>query len=184
MTGRKVVVAENMSSNGVIEFVDPWFDPSAEDEDQLAVMHEHIAAEDALILGRKTFEDFRAYWPLQTDDQTGFTDHLNKVRKYVFSSTMGDPGWENTTVLRGPIVEDVKALKAQPGRDIGVTGSIDIAHALMRVNLVDEYRLFVYPVTTSRGRNLAPEDMSMERLRLLESRSFDSGVVLLTYAAR
>jgi dihydrofolate reductase len=153
---RSVVVAENMSCNGVIEFVDPWFDPSGEDHDQLAVMHEHMAAEDALILGRKTFEDFRAYWPFQTEDPTGFTAHLNKVRKYVFSATMGDPGWENTTVLRGPIEDDVKALKSQPGGDIGVTGSIEIVHALMRARLVDEFRLFVYPWQRAVGASSFP----------------------------
>lgn len=179
---RKVVVAENISSNGVIEFHDPWFDPGDQDDsDQLAVVHGHMEAEDALVLGRQTFEDFRGYWPLQTDDTTGFTAHLNQVQKYVFSATMGDPGWQNTTVLRGPVDKEVQALKEQPGGEIGVTGSISVVHALMRADLVDEYRLFVYPVLTSRGRNLVPDGMSMGRLSLTESCSFRSGVVLLTY---
>lgn len=181
---RKVVVAENMSSNGVIEFEDPWFDPSQEGEDQLAVVHRHMAAEDALILGRKTFEDFRSYWPKQTDDQTGFTAHLNATQKYVFSTTLDDPGWENTTVLRGPIAEEVAALKALPGGEIGITGSIEIVHALMRADLVDEYRLFVYPVLTSRGRNLVPDAMELGPLQLVESCTFTSGAVLLNYARR
>jgi hypothetical protein len=113
------VVAENISANGVIEFLDPWFDPGDQtDTDDLnAVMREHMAAETALLLGRQTFEDFRGYWPLQTDDTTGST----------------------------------------------------------------ELRLFVYPVLTSRGRNLAPDGMSLQGLTLQEVRPFRSGVVLQTF---
>jgi len=152
---RKLVVAENISANGVIEFLDPWFDPGAqEDNDQLEVVRAHIAAESALLLGRQTFEDFRGYWPQQTADTTGFTAHLNQVRKYVLSSTLSDPAWDNTTVLSGPLEEEVRTLKATPGGEIGITGSISVVHALMRADLVDEYRLFVYPVLTSHGRNL------------------------------
>jgi len=179
---RKLVVAENISANGVIEFLDPWFDPGAqEDNDQLEVVRAHIAAESALLLGRQTFEDFRGYWPQQTADTTGFTAHLNQVRKYVLSSTLSDPAWDNTTVLSGPLEEEVRTLKATPGGEIGITGSISVVHALMRADLVDEYRLFVYPVLTSHGRNLVPDGLSMQGLTLKESRSFRSGVALLTY---
>ncbi len=180
---RKVIVALNMTSNGVVEFVDDWFDPGDQwDDDLLALQNEHLATEDALVLGRKTFEDFRSYWPHQVDDQTGFTSHMNSVRKYVFSSTIDDPGWENTTVLRGPVRDEIRALKAQPGGDIGVTGSIGVVHALARARLVDEYRLFVYPVLSAKGRNLLPDGAEVVHLDLQESRSFPSGVVFLSYA--
>ena len=180
---RRLVVAENISANGVIEFLDPWFDPGAQDDnDQLEVVRVHIAAESALLLGRKTFEDFRGYWPLQTDDTTGFTAHLNQVQKYVLSSTLSDPAWDNTTILSGPLEEEVRTLKTTPGGEIGITGSISVVHALMRADLVDEYRLFVYPVLTSHGRNLVPDGLSMQGLTLQGSRSFRSGVALLTYA--
>ena len=179
---RKLVVAENISANGVTEFLDSWFDPGdQEDKDLLETVLAHTAAESALLLGRQTFEDFRGYWPLQTDDTTGFTAHLNQVQKYVVSSTMNDPEWENSTVLSGPLEDEVRALKATPGGEIGITGSISVVHALMRTGLVDEYRLFCYPVLTSRGRNLVPNGMSMQSLRLTDSRSFRSGVVLNTY---
>ena len=180
---RRLVVAENISANGVIEFLDPWFDPGGQDDnvDQLEVITGHMAAETALVLGRQTFEDFRGYWPLQTDDATGFTAHLNQVHKYVLSSTLTDPAWENTTVLSGPVEDEIRALKATPGGEIGVTGSIRVVHALMRADLVDEYRLFVYPVFTSRGRNLVPDGMSMRDLTLTGSGAFRSGVVLQTY---
>ncbi len=124
MTGdRKLVVTENMSANGVIEFLVPWFDPGdqTDTDDLLEVMREQMAAERALLLGRQTFEDFRGYWPLQTDDRTGSAAHLTRVRKYVLSSTLTDPGWENTTVLTGSLVDEVRALKAggrrRGGRD-------------------------------------------------------------------
>ncbi len=180
---RRLVVAENMSANGVIEFVEPWFDPGEqEDRELLNVIGGHTARETALLLGRQTFEEFRGYWPLQTDDATGFTAHLNQVEKYVVSSTLTDPGWQNSTVLAGPLEDEVRTLKATSGGEIGITGSISVVHALMATDLVDEYRLFVYPVFTGRGRTLVPEGLSMQGLTLTESRGFPSGVAMLVYS--
>ncbi len=184
MTGdRKLVVTENISANGVIEFLDPWFDPGdqTDADDLLKVTREQMAAEGALLLGRQTFEIFRSYWPLQTDDKTGVTAHLNRVPKYVLSSTLANPGWENTTVLTGSLVDEVRAIKASGDGEVGITGSISVVHALLGADLVDEVRLFVYPVLTSRGRNFVPDGLSMQGLTLQESRSFRSGIVLLTY---
>ena len=182
---RQLVVTQNITANGVIEFVDDWFDPGDQDdaEDLFAVMHDQMSSEEALLLGRKTFEDFRGYWPLQTDDASGSTAHLNRVPKYVVSSTMSDPAWSNSTVLSGRLEDEVAVLKAQGnGGDLGVTGSISVVHALMRANLVDEYRLFVYPVLSSRGRNLMPSGLTPQGLTLTECRSFRSGVVLQVYS--
>lgn len=184
---RRLVVTENISANGVIEFIDDWFDPADQDdaEDLYAVMHEQMASEGALLLGRKTFEDFRGYWPLQTDDASGSAAHLNRVPKYVVSSTMTDPAWSNSTVLSGRLEDEVAALKASgDGGDLGVTGSVSVVHALMLADLVDEYRLFVYPVLSSRGRNLMPSGMTAQGLTLTECTSFRSGVVLQVYAKR
>ena len=103
-----------------------WFDPLDEDVDQsdiTAANTEHREAADALLVGRNTFEIFRGFWPHQTDDPTGVSDYLNAVDKYVVSSTLNDPGWENSTVLHGQVVDEVQALKAAPGRDIAATGS-------------------------------------------------------------
>ena len=172
-----------MSANGVIEFVDPWFDPGKqEDRELLDVIGGHTARETALILGRQTFEDFRGYWPLQTDDTTGFTAHLNEVQKYVVSTTLTDPGWQNTTVIAGRLEDQVRALKATTGGEIGITGSISVVHALMATDLIDEYRLFVYPVFTGSGRRLVPDGMTMQGLALTEARSFPSGVAMLVYS--
>ena len=181
---RRLVVTENISANGVIEFIDDWFDPGDQDdaEDLFAVMHDQMASEKALLLGRKTFEEFRGYWPLQTDDASGSAEHLNRVPKYVVSSTMTDPAWSNSTVLSGRLEDEVAALKAQGGGgDLGVTGSISVVHALMNASLVDEYRLFIYPVLSSRGRNLMPSGLAPQGLTLTECKAFRSGVVLQIY---
>ncbi len=183
-SSRQLVVTENMSANGVIEFLDSWFDPGDQTDtaDLNEVMREQMAGESALLLGRQTFEDFRGYWPLQTDDETGSTEHLNRVHKYVVSSTLTDPQWENTTILSGSLAEEVRSLKATGTGEIGITGSISVVHALLAADLVDQVRLFVYPVLTSRGRNLVPEGLALTGLSLTDTRPFHSGVVLLTYA--
>jgi dihydrofolate reductase len=182
---RNLVVTENMTVDGVIDMAAGWFDPLAEDIDQSDItmaITEHREAADALLVGRNTFEAFRGFWPNQTDDPTGISDYLNAVNKYVVSSTLSDPGWENTTVLRGDIVEEVQALKAAGGRDIVATGSVQLVHALIAAGLVDEYRLFVFPVVVGRGARLF-ESADMP-LRLLETRPVGSGAVLLRYASK
>jgi dihydrofolate reductase len=125
----------------------------------------------------------RGYWPAQAGDTTGITDYLNKVAKYVVSSTLTDPGWEPTVVLRGPLREEITALKSAPGRDIVVTGSITLVHSLIAAGLVDEYRLFVYPVVAGQGARLFPGGTGAAGLRLAKARPFRSGVVLLRYRA-
>ena len=107
------------------------------------------------------------------------SDYLNAVAKYVVSRRLDEPGWENSTVLRGPVAEEVQALKQAPGRDIVATGSIQLVHALVAAGLVDEYRLFVFPVVVGRGARLF--ESADVKLRLLETRPFASGAVLLRY---
>lgn len=182
----RLVVTENITANGVIEFSDDWFDPAAQDDTELlAVQRKQMATEEALLLGRKTFEQFRAYWPLQAHDQSGSTAHLNQVPKYVVSSTMTDPQWPNSTVRSDPVEETIADLKSRgKGGDLGITGSISVVHALIRADLVDEYRLFVYPTASSRGRNLMPNGLPLQRLKLAQSMRFSSGVVLQIYTRR
>lgn len=180
---RKLVVTENITLDGSIEMLDDWFDPQLQDDDLMAESHRQDAQADALLLGRQTFEDFRGYWPAQTDDRTGITHYLNGVAKYVVSSTIDDPGWANSTVLRGDPVQQVGALKNTEGKDIVLTGSIRLAHTVIDAGLVDEYRMFVYPVVQGRGRPLFPAG-SRPKVQLLgEPKSFSSGIVLVRYAA-
>lgn len=183
---RKLIVTENMTVDGVIEATEGWFAPAGDgadvdNSDIETALREQTEAEDALLLGRSTFEEFRGYWPQQTEDTTGITAHLNQVSKYVVSRTLKHPEWENTTMLRGPLVDEIGALKDQPGGEIGVTGSIKLVHALIAAGLIDEYRLFVYPVVLGRGRRLFEGATTVRKLDLVEAKPFRAGVVLLTY---
>jgi dihydrofolate reductase len=181
---RKLVITQNVTLDGSIEMLDDWFDPQQQDDELLAESHRQDEQADALLVGRQTFEDFREYWPAQVHDPTGITDYLNSVAKYVVSSTMTEPGWQNSTMLTGDAVEQVMNLKASPGKDIVLTGSISLAHTLVRAGIVDEYRLFVYPVVQGRGRRLFPDGTAPGRLRLIDPpKAFPSGIALLRYAA-
>jgi dihydrofolate reductase len=164
----------------VVEALDGWFGSTSGGDDVVAAERDLYAACDAVLLGRRTYEDFKGYWPLQTDVITGIADSLNRAEKYVVSSTMRESDWQNTTFLNGPPTEEVARLKAQPGQDIVATGSITLVRALIAAGLVDEYRLFVYPVVVGRGRRLFPDGLG-DTLHLADMRAFRSGIVLLTY---
>lgn len=182
---RKLVITQNVTIDGSIELAGNWFEPQAQGDadnsDLLDELHRQDSAGDGFLVGRKTFEDLRGYWPKQSDDATGITDYLNNVQKYVVSSTMTDPQWQNSTILSGDPAEEVRALQERPGQDIVVTGSIMLCHTLIEAGLVDEYRLFVYPVVQGRGRRLFPDGFEIPRLRLAQAKSFRSGVTLLCY---
>jgi dihydrofolate reductase len=184
-----IVVTENVTLDGVIEQVDDWFGPAAgdadtDDSDIVATLREQMDTQDALLLGRKTFESFRRYWPAQTDDTTGITVYLNRVPKYVVSSTLEEPGWANTTVLRGELADEVRDLRSRVNGEIGVTGSIMLVHDLIAAGLIDEYRLFVYPIVVGRGRRLFEDVKNVSKLQLIAAKWYRSGVVLLTYRPR
>lgn len=180
---RTLAITQNMTIDGVIDLTDDWFSPASDDDqsDVLEALKDQDTRADATLLGRRTFEDFRGYWPLQTDDQTGITAYLNQVTKYVVSSTLTDPAWENSVIISDPVIEAVTALKESAGLDIVCTGSVTLTHALLRAGLVDELRLFVYPVIVGRGRRLIPEGVSLGALQLIENRAFRSGITLQSY---
>jgi dihydrofolate reductase len=180
---RDLIVTQNITLDGVIDLADGWFTPDpgggADVADLQEALTEQREAADAFLAGRVTFEQMRSFWPHQTDDTTGVTEYLNRVEKYVVSTTLEDPAWDRSTILRG--LDDVAALKAAPGADIVVTGSITLVHDLIAAGLVDEYRLFVYPVVVGRGARLFADGTRLPSLRLLETRPFRSGVVLLRH---
>ncbi|WP_328332015.1 dihydrofolate reductase family protein [Kribbella sp. NBC_00382] len=177
---RDLVVTENITLDGVIDASEGWFNPGDADlSDVLGALEVQREAADAFLVGRQTFEDMRGYWPHQTDDPTGISDYLNTVAKYVVSTTLQDPQWEHSTVLRG--LDEVEALKATPGKDIVATGSIRLVHSLAAAGLVDEYRLFVYPVVIGKGDRLFPDATTPATLQLVETQPFRSGVTLLRY---
>lgn len=173
---RPLVITQNITVDGSVEMLDGWFDPQAEGADMLEINRRDSAMCDTLLLGRQTFEDFRGYWPLQTDDETGVTDELNGLDKRVVTSTMTDPQWQNSTIIGHDPVDAVRELMERPGGgEIVVTGSITLCHTLVRAGLVTAYRLWTYPYVQGRGRPLFPDGYSAP-LRLVEHLSFTSGV--------
>jgi dihydrofolate reductase len=180
---RDLIVVENSTVDGVIELLGDWFDPTAESADIQELVRTHMVESDALLLGRITYNDFKGFWPLQQDDQTGNTAYLNQTEKYVVSSTMQESDWENTTILAGPVEEEIQRIKALPGKAITVTGSITLVRALIAAGLVDEYRLFVYPVISGVGRRLIEPGDTPPGLHPISVQTFQNGVVLLTYRA-
>ncbi|RNL83617.1 dihydrofolate reductase family protein [Halostreptopolyspora alba] len=182
---RDLVVTENITIDGVIDGTGGWFSPANVSPETMAdvnsALAEQSAAADAVVFGRVTFEEMRGYWPGRQDDTSGVSRYLDTVAKYVFSSTLDDPRWEHTTVLRGDVDTEIRALKTLSGKDIVATGSIRLVHSLIAAGVVDEYRLFVHPVVRGHGAQLFVEGTRIPQLRLVESRPFRSGVVLLRY---
>lgn len=183
---RDLIVTENITVDGVIDMELGWAGPVNEDRGRdmsgfVEAQREQRERADALLVGRVTFESFRGYWPEQTDDPTGTSEYLNRVAKYVVSSTLDEPEWRNTTVLTGDLVDEVKALKAADGHDIVATGSTTLVRSLIAAGLVDEYRLFVYPVVAGEGDRLFENATAVPPLRLQEARDLGSGFALLRY---
>ncbi len=179
---RDLIVTENITLDGVIEAIGGWFAPASGDSqsDLEGALREQMEAADALLVGRTTFEQMRGYWPDQTDDTTGISDYLNRVSKYVVSTTLVDPDWEHTTVLRDSAWDEIRALKSKSGKDIVTTGSMTLVQGLIGSELIDEFRLFFYPVVLGGGQRLFADAM-FPTLQLVETRPFRSGIVLMRY---
>jgi len=184
----KVVITEFVSLDGVME--DPggaedfkhggWtFDFDTGDEGNQFKLDETLEAE-ALLLGRVTYEGFAAAWP-SMEDPAGFADKMNGMPKYVVSSTLEDPEWNNSTVLKGDVGEEVRKLKDSVDGVILVGGSAQLAQSLIDLDLVDEVRLMVFPVVLGSGKRLFGETSDKKPLRLAGSKTVGDGVTLLTY---
>jgi dihydrofolate reductase len=173
---RKLVVYELLSLDGVAE------DPDAYITEFDDVMEENlarvIATQDSVLLGRRTYNDWAAFWP--TSDIEPFASFINGVEKFVATSSPVGELWSNTTVLNGDILAQVAELKSRSGGDIGVHGSIELAQALLEGNLVDELRLVVAPALQTNGRKLFPTGLS-RRLTLSRSAASPSGYLLLDF---
>jgi dihydrofolate reductase len=188
MPGR-LVVTEYASLDNVIE--DPvgmegsslgdWTGPFKRGPEGDRFKHEELFASDAVLLGRRTYEGFAAVWPT-VEDETGFAERMNSLPKFVASKTITTADWNNSTVLRGNLADEVISLKDQTARDILVYGSAAVVRALMSRGLVDEFRLMVYPTILGRGKRLFP-DGTKAALRLVECKELGSGIVLLRYDA-
>jgi dihydrofolate reductase len=157
-----------------------WLVPYA-DEDMGRFMVESITSTDAFLLGRKTYEIFAAHWPLVTDENDPLATSLNSKPKYVASRTLDKAEWNNSTLLKGDVAEEVAELKRQPGGDLQVQGSGELAQTLMRHDLVDEYRLLVYPVVLGKGKRLFRDGNVPAALRLVDTQTTGTGITMHTY---
>jgi dihydrofolate reductase len=145
-----------------------------------SVAAEGMANAGPLLLGRRTYEDFFSFWPHQTDNP--FTEVLDNALKYVASTTLEEPlAWRNSTLLEGDAAEAVAGLKQQPGKDLVVLGSGELAQSLMRRNLVDRYVLLIHPLVLGAGRRLFPDGGAFAALRLVDTKPTTTGVVIATY---
>lgn len=177
---RRVFVWEYLTLDGVMESPEKWQFPYYSD-DLAEFIKAQVFAAGALLLGRVTYEAFVAYWPSRTNNEWGIADKFNSMPKFVVSSTLEEAKWNNTTLIRGDAVEEIARLKQQAGGDIGISGSGELVRALMQHNLIDEYWLIVHPVVLGRGKRLFEDGSDTATLRLVEARTFSSGVVALRY---
>lgn len=172
----RVVVAEFLSLDGVMEAPEKWSFPYWNDE-IAKFKSDELFASDAHLLGRVTYETFAAAWPSRTGE---FADRFNALPKYVVSTTLENPDWAGTHVIKANVAEEISRLKRQPGRDIVVAGSCTLVQTLVQHGLVDEFHLLVYPLVLGSGKRLFAEG-SQASLKFVETKPFSSGVVLLTY---
>ena len=188
----KVVVINNVTLDGVMQapgrpdedtrggfahggWAQPFTDPV-----MMSVAAEGGATSGSILLGRRTYEDFFSFWPHQTDNP--FTEVLDNTQKYVASATLSEPlPWRNSTLLQGDATDAVARLKEQPGKDMVVLGSGELVQSLRRRNLVDRYVLLVHPLILGTGRRLFPDGAAPATLRLLDSKTTTTGVVIATY---
>jgi len=173
---RKLVLSAYVTLDGVME-APSWSAPFW-NEEAAKYAFDQLFASDALLLGRVTYESFAAAWPSMTDEE-GFADRMNSLPKFVASTTLGELQW-NAARIQGEVAEEVAQLKQQPGQDILIYGSGGLVHTLMQHDLIDEYRLWVHPVVVGSGKRLF-RDGSETTLRLVDTKTFGSGVVVLAY---
>ena len=182
----RIVVSEYITLDGVVE--DPggaehfehggWSFQSFNDE-YFSYKHAELFACGCLLLGRVTYQALQAAWPMRSD-ATGLSGRMNSLTKYVVSQTLEDVTWDNSTIIRPPLVEQITRLKSQHTKDILVIGSRMLVQLLMTHDLVDEYRLLLHPIVLGNGQKLF-EDSKVRTLKLTGTRSFATGVVVLTY---
>jgi len=189
----RVVVVNHLTLDGVMQapagadedtrggFEHGGWAPPYADAVMAGVMGEGMAQGGPLLLGRRTYEHFAAFWPKQTEPNP-FTEVLNNAQKYVASTTLEEPlPWINSTLLQGDAADAVAKLKEQPGKDLVVLGSGELVQSLMRRNLIDEYLLTIHPLVLGSGRHLFTEGGAFASLRLVDIKPTTTGVLIARY---
>jgi dihydrofolate reductase len=176
---RKLVVTEYLTLDGVFEEPGHWSFEYFNDE-AMQYKREELFSSDVQLLGRVTYEGFAKAWPTMPD--TGdFGERMNSMPKYVVSTTLTNAEWQNSTIISRNVVEEIQHLKEQPGQNILVAGSGKLVHTLLQHDLVDEFRFMVHPVVLGSGKRLFPEGPEKQTFKLLETKAFKTGIVVLHY---
>ena len=178
---RRIINSTYVSADGVIENPHHW--PSSGSSNGVGdkVQSDLLLSCDALIMGRRTYEGFAPVWPTRSGDPS--SDHINAMDKYVVSTTLKDPEWNNTTVIDSDPIVAIEAMKAKPGKDIVQYGFGRLTHALLDHGLLDELRLWVHPLLARSGGQMFGEG-ALTRLRLENVTRLDNGIVILGYEVR
>ncbi|SHF01231.1 Dihydrofolate reductase [Seinonella peptonophila] len=176
---RKVIVSEFISLDGVIENPEWTFQFGSDEQQQYK--YEELKESDALLLGRVTYEGFAANWPNMIEQTGEYGQWMNNYPKYVISNTLDKAEWNNSSVVKGDIAKELKELKEQPGKDILVFGSGALIQTLAQLDLVDEYRLMTFPIVLGKGQRLFGEGFKNQVLKLIDTKTFETGVQVLTY---
>jgi dihydrofolate reductase len=178
---RKIVVKEWMTLDGVFdaETMEQWWNPYDSAERQQYILEQYSRG-DVYLLGRTTYEMLWPFWSTQTNDE-GPGRILNRMKKYVVSTTLSTAPWKESTIITGNVVEAITKLKQQPGKDIIIDGSASLVHSLMGTDLIDEYRFLVQPIVMGKGRRFFTDGIPQTKLRLVESKTLSYGVLALAY---
>ena len=176
---RKIVAGLFISLDGVVEAPDKWHFPYLNEELGQAVQSQ-MAQADAMLLGRKTYQEFAGFWPNQGRD-VELADFMNQTPKYVVSNTLTALDWQNSTLISGNVKEALSALKEQPGKSLNITGSGTLVRSLLEDGLLDELHLFVHPIVVQKGKRLFEGQGETVPLKLADSKTFSNGVLYVTY---
>jgi len=172
---RKIVASMLMAMDGVVE--NPQWTSQFRSEESQKYKFDELFASDALLLGRITYQGLAAAWPGATG---AYGERINRMPKYVPTTTLQEAEW-NATLIKDNVVEEVTRLKQESGQDILIFGSVELIHSLMQEDLIDEYRLMVFPIVVGNGKRLFHGESQQKAFKLVQSQTFGSGVVVLTY---
>jgi dihydrofolate reductase len=177
---RKVVAGLFVSLDGVVESPERWNGPY-QDAEMGEAIGAQVAASDTLLLGRRTYEEFAAFWPSMAGSGDPIAEYLNEIPKLVASTTLTAADWTHAQVIEGDVVEALRALKQRPGKNISITGSATLVRSLLPSGVIDELGLMIHPLVVGRGKRLFTDTEAIG-LTLIDTAVFSSGVVSVTYA--